>query len=1077
LCIVTRDLAKAEKGDDEIGAICGLAQVLSAAGNDVTLLWAPWRTEVSDAELSRKRHHYSYYHLINLEVLVSAERLMPQLWTVESQSLALFHYLRERQFDAVIVQLEGGLAYYSLLAIETGVFANAPPIIVAAHAPMEWSGEADRFFLGGIGQVTTAFMERYCAENSPHLVCSSAELLDWMKGKGWRVAKTAQALASLVPWEWRAGRDWSPPKKATRIDELVLLATPKFREGITLFCDAIDQLAKSGVTNLTVTAFGPFGRILGEHTGGMLVRRARRWPFSLKLSPAMPFRDRIEYASRPGRLAIVPSLSSATGDWVSECVDSGVPFVSTSAGANAQFVLEKDRGRVLSSVQPSTLAALITQALPGAQPVRPGKAIDARRRAWVDLVSSAVRTSGKRKSVAAKPSRHPLVSIVMAHYNRPQYLPQAIAAIEAQTYPNIEVIIVDDGSTQLAAVDMLQRLEPTFEERGWRILRQTNKYLGAARNTGIKASSGEFVLFVDDDNALFPEAVETFVRAMEKSNADICTAFQMLFYEEFIPESRRDGLIQYLTLGHCLDLGFLHDVFGDANAMVRRSVFDKIGFQNETYGFIAQDWEFFTRAVISGLKLRLIPEPLYWYRSSTEGMYRTSHWYDTRKEIIEVFRKHDFKGLDHLYHMVLAQNVGPSEMDGYRENLRYSVSDERYLKLCDLDPNSQEAIELLARIAATEGRPDTALMLLSRIELSNFQNEVRETLQAESASARALMDIGTGLVTQTKLGVPLLKEFTVRSTNGHEPIFYVEEPDKLFLGPSGAETLVTVLPAGCPPGTVYATAQISLASPISSPVDVLLLWAPQHLDPIAVALEQRKEPTEGTSGWVTLTHDWEKKQLTARRSIPEAHATNLIVAVRPSVSGDGRDTVVCLEDLCIGQKLGADILVKPRSGPPPFRQRSRALSESELKQAKLLTEYKSDRPLLLFAPQGGGIFLRPSKSGPVAAALKWLFPPFARRVVAKVEIAHDDAAAFEFALALSRPDQKIDWSSDFRAQTVAFSGWKRVDKKFTLTDVEVEIGARMKTPLTINLLVRLPPDAKPSPSNSYFRQLILVWND
>ena len=59
-------------------------------------------------------------------------------------------------------------------------------------------------------------------------------------------------------------------------------------------------------------------------------------------------------------------------------------------------------------------------------------------------------------------------------------------------------------------------------------------------------------------------------------------------------------------------MGFIHDSFGDANAMIRREVFDKIGYQIEDYGYTAQDWEFFSRAVMSGLKFRIIPEP-HWY--------------------------------------------------------------------------------------------------------------------------------------------------------------------------------------------------------------------------------------------------------------------------------------------------------------------------------------------------------------------------------------------------------------------------------------------------------------------------------
>ncbi|TIS07435.1 MAG: hypothetical protein E5X09_18300, partial [Mesorhizobium sp.] len=109
----------------------------------------------------------------------------------------------------------------------------------------------------------------------------------------------------------------------------------------------------------------------------------------------------------------------------------------------------------------------------------------------------------------------------------------------------------------------------------------------------------------------------------------------MLFYEDFVPEDRADGLIQYLPLGGPDALGLIHNVYGDANAMVRRSVFSQIGFWLEDPGYAMHDWEFFARASLAGLKLRPIPKPLYWYRSKPDGMFRTSNWYDNRLPVLE----------------------------------------------------------------------------------------------------------------------------------------------------------------------------------------------------------------------------------------------------------------------------------------------------------------------------------------------------------------------------------------------------------------------------------------------------------
>jgi len=98
----------------------------------------------------------------------------------------------------------------------------------------------------------------------------------------------------------------------------------------------------------------------------------------------------------------------------------------------------------------------------------------------------------------------PLVSVVIPCYNHGRYLPEAVASVRRQSWPDVELIVVDDGST-----DDSRTVAAGFAEV--KLIRQSNEGLSAARNRGLHASSGEIVIFLDADDILLPGAAEAAV--------------------------------------------------------------------------------------------------------------------------------------------------------------------------------------------------------------------------------------------------------------------------------------------------------------------------------------------------------------------------------------------------------------------------------------------------------------------------------------------------------------------------------------------------------------------------------------
>lgn len=113
----------------------------------------------------------------------------------------------------------------------------------------------------------------------------------------------------------------------------------------------------------------------------------------------------------------------------------------------------------------------------------------------------------------------PLVSIIIPVYNAEMYVSRCIESVLNQSYANIELILVNDGST-----DTSNEICQEYEMRDDRVflLAQRNGGVAKARNTGIDIMSGEYVTFVDSDDYLHPDAIRILISAAESHSADIC---------------------------------------------------------------------------------------------------------------------------------------------------------------------------------------------------------------------------------------------------------------------------------------------------------------------------------------------------------------------------------------------------------------------------------------------------------------------------------------------------------------------------------------------------------------------------
>ena len=112
----------------------------------------------------------------------------------------------------------------------------------------------------------------------------------------------------------------------------------------------------------------------------------------------------------------------------------------------------------------------------------------------------------------------PLASVIVPVYNRDSFLPRCLQSITHQTYRNLEIILIDDGST-----DKSGQICNAYAARDSRIvvIHQKNQGVSAARNAGLKILHGKVLFFVDSDDYIAQEIIEKCIRKLQEDNTDI----------------------------------------------------------------------------------------------------------------------------------------------------------------------------------------------------------------------------------------------------------------------------------------------------------------------------------------------------------------------------------------------------------------------------------------------------------------------------------------------------------------------------------------------------------------------------
>ena len=204
------------------------------------------------------------------------------------------------------------------------------------------------------------------------------------------------------------------------------------------------------------------------------------------------------------------------------------------------------------------------------------------------------------------------ISIVIASYQQAQYLEDALESAYNQTFPAHEIIVVDDGSTD-GSLEIAERYmfkQFPMIESPVRVIKQVNKGLPSARNTGIMNATGDYILFLDADDILLENALAVLHKAMVETNADVIAPS----FKEF-GLSERKVILQ----------GFTMDDLKQANRLgyfsaVKRSVLLEVGGYSPRMRFGWEDWALWFDLFRRGKSFVMVQDILVKYRVKERSM-------------------------------------------------------------------------------------------------------------------------------------------------------------------------------------------------------------------------------------------------------------------------------------------------------------------------------------------------------------------------------------------------------------------------------------------------------------------------
>jgi O-antigen biosynthesis protein len=512
--------------------------------------------------------------------------------------------------------------------LNSGTYSNSQ-LIVKLHSPTEWHRQSSRQEFTSLNRLALNYMEKYAFENADVRISPTQFLLRWAKEQDWKI-NGAEICRNPIEKIVQAGSQRG--NTIAKLHSIVFFGRFDIRKGVDDFIQALQYIKRTNPHYL-------------EHHKVVFLGSPSEYS-EIDIKSAMegisveilffPREQAINYLQKNARLVVIPSRMDNYPNTVLECMAAGIPFITSRSGGIPEILgAESELYHAVScdTTDAKTFAETILGYLNydieklgrwlNLADQRIGIISDNQQiAAWYDhLVEKPAHSQGAVFKHSAITGQETSVTVLIPYYNMHQYVEATLKSLKNQTYQKFDIILVNDGSTDPASIQMLENIQKNYPSI--KILNKSNGGIGAARNFALNQHiNSKYLVAVDADNIASPEMLENFVHSIENRPGIVAlSCYNAHFRNEDEPAVLKSLLgpgefsasVYYKPLGPCLPNLFFQNVQGDTNSIYLVEAIKAVGgWSEKRQGH--QDWALWLNLVAHGYEIDVIPRILFYYR-------------------------------------------------------------------------------------------------------------------------------------------------------------------------------------------------------------------------------------------------------------------------------------------------------------------------------------------------------------------------------------------------------------------------------------------------------------------------------